>query len=222
MNPPTVTKKIDAPIEHEDGPTRIAPIPPPPIAAGDPPKKKRGRPPGVKNGEGKGAQPAPGAKKVQNAIDSAEELSKQIAIVGAMAEDFSKGSFLEPIAASLSWHSVAHIEELKEGRQKKQIVPSMRVEKASALMFPYLEESGAFNMAKLAPEIQCAIGAGILLAPAIVTGFGMLWQWAMHPKRPAASIVPMQKPKEMKCNTCGGINGHHALCPSLVEGAPAL
>jgi hypothetical protein len=65
------------------------------------------------------------------------------------------------------------------------------LEKATALMGPYLAESGALQLVQLGPEAKFAIGLGVLIGPALLTGFGALWGWAMYPKKAAAQVVPI-------------------------------
>jgi hypothetical protein len=178
----------------EDGPTRIDPIPPPP-APTDPVKRKRGRPPGS------------GTKKPQAAVQviDLEDVKKEAAQLGALAVAFTRDEDRGPrgnlgkLADSLDWHKVVRIVNPKWDSAKNvepayvdAIAASDKLEKALALMGPYLDKSGALRLVQLGPEAKFAIGLGVLLAPTLATGFGMLWNWAMHPPKAAAQVVPIK------------------------------
>jgi hypothetical protein len=179
-----------------DGPTRIDPIPPPPLATTEAPKKRgRGRPPGVKNGEGKGSAAAAAPKKAIPVFDL-DDLKKELAQAGALAVAFTRdekgnaaGTFGE-IVDTLDWHRKVKV-QTAEGAQDA-IAPSEKLERACALMGPYLAESGTLELVQLGPEAKFAIGAAILVGPTVLAGFGALWAWAMHPKKASAQVVPMK------------------------------
>jgi hypothetical protein len=166
-------------IPEGDGPTQIDPIPPPVVE--EPAKKRRGRPPGVKNGEGKAAKARPATT-----IDVAD-VKTQIANAGAMLAGLAQGTKWEPLGKSLEWCEMG---ESPDG--VPVILPSRKVDQAVDLMAPYMAESGMLDLVQLSPSGKFAIGCGILLAPTVLVGFQMLWSWAMHPPRAAASVVPMK------------------------------
>jgi hypothetical protein len=186
--------------QPDDGPTRVDPIPPP-SAAAEAPKKKRGRPPGVRNGEGTGDR-----KKRPDPVIELDDVKREMAQLSALAVTFTRDERGAPagnlgvLADTLEWHKTVNVHDEATQRTVAAIAPSDKLEKAVALMGPYLEKSGALAMVQLGPEAKFAIGLGVLLAPTFLTGFSMLWNWAMHPPKAAAQVVPMASTQQKGAN----------------------
>jgi hypothetical protein len=174
------------PLEMADGPSDgppADPIPPPAATDTVAPKKRRGRPPGSKNGAGAKASTV-------KPIIELETVKRELVQGSSFVSMIAKGTKWQPLTDAGALHKSVKVHN-PDGSQIDALIPNDRCEMALGLMGPYMQSSGMLSAAQLSDEGKFAIGLAILAGPPIIAGFGMLFEWAFHPKRkePARNAV---------------------------------